>query len=128
MWSAPVPPITIALPSPTVIESSPPFAAPGYVVCTMPTVIGSVPKRFVSEPAAKIRPLSPRMMFVPEPPRIVSLPAPPTTIARPAPIVIWSSPPSVESVEPTRSMFFGLLFWPAHVRLSGFCSVPTHVM
>ena len=95
--SAPVPPITIALPSPTVIESSPPFAAPGYVVCTMPTVIGSVPKRFVSAPAAKIRPLSPRMMFVPEPPRIVSLPAPPTTIARPAPIVIWSSPPSVGS-------------------------------
>ena len=124
--SAPVPPITIELPSPTEIVSLPPI--PGAVVSTIPIVIGRLPKRFVSEPAAKIAPLSPRMTFVPEPPVIVSLPAPPTTIARPAPIVIVSLPPSVGVVEATRSMFCGFAFAPAHERPCGLSSEPTHVM
>ena len=44
--SLPVPPSTTELPSRVVMLSSPPKAAPGDVVCTMPSVIGSEPKRF----------------------------------------------------------------------------------
>ena len=90
--SAPVPPITIALPAPIVDRVV--AADAGAVVWTRPSVIGRPPKRFVSVAAAKIWPLSPRITFVPEPPVIVSLPAPPTTIALPGADVIWSLPPS----------------------------------
>ena len=61
--SAPVPPMTIAPPAPIGIVSPPPI--PGAVVSTMPSVIGSAPNGFVSSDAAKIRPLSPRITFVP---------------------------------------------------------------
>ena len=124
--SAPVPPITIAEPVPVWIVSLPPM--PGAVVSTIPSVIGRSPNGFVFAPAAKIAPLSPRMMFVPVPPVIVSLPAPPITIARPEPTVIMSLPPSVGVVEATRSMFVGSLFAPAQTRFSGLSSAPTHVM
>ena len=121
--SAPVPPITIALPVPVWITSSPP--TPGAVVSTRPSVIGSVPNGLVFAPAAKIRPLSPRITFVPAPPVIMSAPWPPTTIAWPAPIVIVSFPPSVGSVDATRSMFVGSLFAPAQTRCSGLRASPS---
>ena len=126
--SPPVPPITIALPSPTVIVSLSPLAMPGFVVWTRPTVIGSEPNCDGLPLTPSISPLSPRMMFVPEPPRIVSWPLPPTTIAWPAPIVIWSLPPSVGSVDITRSMSRGSAFAPAHGAWPPFSSVPTHVI
>ena len=58
--------------------------SPGVIVVTRPTVSGSVPKRSVSDEAARIMPLSPSTIAVPAPPVIVSLPWPPTTIALPA--------------------------------------------
>ena len=81
-----------------------------------------------SSAAEKIRPLSPRMMFVPVPPVIESSPWPPTTIARPEPTEIVSLPPSHASVEATRSMFVGSAFAPGQLRCCGFSSLPTHVM
>ena len=110
MTSPIVPPKTIASPVPVVMWSTPPM--PGAVVWTRPTVIGSVPKRSLSEAAARIWPLSPRMMAVPMPPVIVSSPWPPTTIALPEPTVIVSLPPSAGSVETTASMSLGSLSAP----------------
>ena len=48
--SLPTPPMTIASPPVVEMTSSPPCS--GSIVVTMPMVIGSVPKRFVSAAAA----------------------------------------------------------------------------
>ena len=120
--SPPAPPITIALPEPVWMLS--PAPKPGSVVWTMPSVIGSVPNGNVLSWAAKMRPSSPRITFVPVPPVIVSTPTPPTTIAWPAPTVILSSPPSVGSVDATRSMNSGLVFAPAVSRPCGSYAEP----
>jgi len=97
MESAPVPPMTIALPVPIVMSSLPPM--PGSVVSTSPTVIGSEPNGDGLSAIPRILPASPRMMFVSDPPLTMSPPWPAMTTFRPVPIVIVSFAPSAGVVE-----------------------------